>query len=898
MGFINDLKNFVFNLTTVSKKPSKSSNSAPPYLYDGLYGHEYYPPVSKDALLSAYQSWVYVFASKNATSIANVPLNVYVSKNSKNAINYSSKIIHKKHLSHLKTPTISRLVNKARQVEEIYEHPLITLLEKPNPVYTGFELKYLTVLHLELTGDSFWYIVRDAFNRPKEIWPLNPAKIKIIPSKKNFIAGYIYVVDAYKIPFEVDEIIHFKYPHPNDPYWGISPLEANWNSYNLDISIENFQAAIFKNMGRPDGIIMFDHNLDDESFERIRINWQKTYGGSSKAGKIAILEGGSKYQQISTTPRDLEYIQGKKVIKEQLANAYGQTLAMYSESANRSNADTAIYTYMLHTIMPKINFIVEKLNASLVKDYDNNLFIGYENIVPEDKEYQLKKKDLFLKNGIKTINETRQEEGLEPVIYGEFPMVNMAARPYAYDTTNPDMIMDDAYISEDKDANNIPDKKDDEDKDSDKNEDKKKSFKSVKKALNLDDVGEEFWIKFIDSIKSDEDTLKNKINDILKLYVNDILKVIKNEEDYLDKFPKEEEYADVISIQLAKYMAKVYNNAYKQGLNDIKKAIENKSIDEDTLSEMFNLKDENAIKALQDKIDKTSIKAVTTIKNKALQIILEGITNGWTNEEIIEQIELKVPSYTLNEAEIIARTEIIWAGNMGRLEAFKNSQMIETKIWYTALDERTCEYCASLHGKEVKLEDSFDLKQVASMGLDISYHNGELLAPPLHPHCFDEATKVLTDKGFKYFRDLKGNEKFISINPKTLDIEYVKAVNYISYDYMGDLIKFKAEELDLLVTPDHQMVYNKKENALNNNMTLDFMNAKDYDDSKGRMLLKIPYNGKKKWIDKFEKEYVFYNGKVYDVELEKNHILYVNRNGKSVWSGNCRCIILPGEIKV
>lgn len=36
-----------------------------------------------------------------------------------------------------------------------------------------------------------------------------------------------------------------------------------------------------------------------------------------------------------------------------------------------------------------------------------------------------------------------------------------------------------------------------------------------------------------------------------------------------------------------------------------------------------------------------------------------------------------------------------------------------------------------------------------------------------------------------------------------------------------------------------------------------------------------------------------YNGTVWCVEAEKNHIIYVRRNGKCLWCGNCRCIILP-----
>jgi len=40
-------------------------------------------------------------------------------------------------------------------------------------------------------------------------------------------------------------------------------------------------------------------------------------------------------------------------------------------------------------------------------------------------------------------------------------------------------------------------------------------------------------------------------------------------------------------------------------------------------------------------------------------------------------------------------------------------------------------------------------------------------------------------------------------------------------------------------------------------------------------------------------ETVDYDGLVYDVQLAKNHVLWVRRNGKTCWSGNCICTLVP-----
>lgn len=47
----------------------------------------------------------------------------------------------------------------------------------------------------------------------------------------------------------------------------------------------------------------------------------------------------------------------------------------------------------------------------------------------------------------------------------------------------------------------------------------------------------------------------------------------------------------------------------------------------------------------------------------------------------------------------------------------------------------------------------------------------------------------------------------------------------------------------------------------------------------------------------FEKETVQYNGYVYDLTLEKNHIMYVMRNGTCYWGSNCLCASAPITIQ-
>lgn len=77
--------------------------------------------------------------------------------------------------------------------------------------------------------------------------------------------------------------------------------------------------------------------------------------------------------------------------------------------------------------------------------------------------------------------------------------------------------------------------------------------------------------------------------------------------------------------------------------------------------------------------------------------------------------------------------------------------------------------------------------------------------------CYDDRTRVLTQNGFKYFKDVDiHNEKIATVNPKTRELEYHFASNKIEKPYNGKMLHFKNKTIDLMVTPNHNMVYKKK----------------------------------------------------------------------------------------
>lgn len=76
----------------------------------------------------------------------------------------------------------------------------------------------------------------------------------------------------------------------------------------------------------------------------------------------------------------------------------------------------------------------------------------------------------------------------------------------------------------------------------------------------------------------------------------------------------------------------------------------------------------------------------------------------------------------------------------------------------------------------------------------------------LQGECYSQDTQVLTSSGWKYFYEVEQNDKVFTLNNQTNEIELQRPTRFYEFNYNGQLYNFKSKKLDLLVTPNHNMV--------------------------------------------------------------------------------------------
>lgn len=78
-------------------------------------------------------------------------------------------------------------------------------------------------------------------------------------------------------------------------------------------------------------------------------------------------------------------------------------------------------------------------------------------------------------------------------------------------------------------------------------------------------------------------------------------------------------------------------------------------------------------------------------------------------------------------------------------------------------------------------------------------------------YCFDKDTEIMTKDGWKYLKDVNIKEDtFLSREPTTKKLDYLKATDYINYHYQGQMIHYTGRQIDFCVTPEHKIFFNKE----------------------------------------------------------------------------------------
>ncbi len=318
--------------------------------------------------------------------------------------------------------------------KQIYDHSLLSFLHLINPFQTSEEFIALDTIYMECVGESFWILNNNALGEPGEAILAYPQKMSVVPDKAfPFVKGYVYGNGPDAVPLDVNEVIHFKFPNPQNQYRGLGQAQPIGVNLDAEKNSDKWVNQFFYNSARPDGVIQFDYTLSDEQFDKLKRQWSERHQGVSKAHSVGLLEGGGKYVQIQNSVKDMDFPNLKLKNRDIILGVEGmpQSVMGISENVNKANAEAGDYTFARWIVKPRLDWKLAKLQEQLVPKFRNskNLQLGYEEVVPETIDQKRELAESGMRAGYLTINEARKLRGLDALPDGDVLLIPLNLIP-------------------------------------------------------------------------------------------------------------------------------------------------------------------------------------------------------------------------------------------------------------------------------------------------------------------------------------------------------------------------------------------------------------------------------------------------------------------------------------
>ena len=581
--------------------------------------------------------------------------------------------------------------------EEVENHPILKLLDDVNPNTTRYDLFYLTQAFLDLVGNEYWYLARDAKGVVREIYPIAPDQMEVVVSKENplIISGYLYGQKGNQTPFEANEILHFKNFNPlakyPTPHKGVGIVEMALWAVETDNEARNWNYSFFKNSARPDGLLTTETTLTDKQFDRVKEQWTQKHQGSSNNGKTAILEGGLKWQDVAKTQKEMDFIAQRTFSRDEILSIFRvpKTVVGITDDVNRANAEASDYIFARRTIKPLMEKFVNTLNEYLMPEYGKaNHVLKFRNPVPQDRLTVIQEYSLGINKWL-TRNDIRRVEGLEPsqsgdtfyASFGEAPqdVVNVPIKgktAVSKAVTKSDDVIDD-FIAR------LP---------------KKKELSKIKDTQKT--IFKEVYIKRFDENE------KALIVDVKKYFINQEAEVIKNlEDEYSGLKPKEYKLKGIDDVIFDEKKAiatgiSLITPHLRNFLNQGAELADNISDGE------YNPNDVASLTFIQERAKFFAESITKTTAEALIRSLGEGLDSGEGVEDLKKRINEVYQYAEAYRTEVIARTEVSASLNEGAVQAYKQAG-IEHLEWVAIGDDKTAEICLANDGQVRKIGEAF-----------------------------------------------------------------------------------------------------------------------------------------------------------------------------------------------
>lgn len=295
--------------------------------------------------------------------------------------------------------------------------------DAPNDFQTSFDWRLTKTMQILRHGVGYSFINRSLSGEPLEFLPMRSDRVECTQNK-DYSLSYVFTdADGKKIPLRQDQVFRVL-GYSMDGVTPMSPIEYHRQTIGIASAAGNHAASMFKNGAKMSGVLQNDgHFSSDEVAKRVKQSWDESTSGAN-ANKTALLEDGLKWQQVSMSNRDAQYIESRKFQIEEIARIYRVPPHKigHLERSTNNNIEHQGLEFVTDTMMPwnirwEQSFSRDVLGRTLSKRFFSELLV--DGLMRGDSAARSEFYSKAVGGPWMTINEARKAENRDPVAGGD-----------------------------------------------------------------------------------------------------------------------------------------------------------------------------------------------------------------------------------------------------------------------------------------------------------------------------------------------------------------------------------------------------------------------------------------------------------------------------------------------
>lgn len=318
---------------------------------------------------------------------------------------------------------------KPRGRELVDTLPLYTLLhDAPNRAMDSMSFRQRLTIDALLGGNGYAEIVRTNGGDPLELFPLNRSRVVPWCDNDGSLHYDVYEPHGTVRTLPASDMFHLR--GIGDGYTGWSIVRLARETIGGAMAAEGMANSSFADSSIPSGILEHPGTLKPEARANLIKTWEARHRNKRN---MAVLEGGLKYNALSVSNKDAEFLESRQFSVEEIARWFRVPphKIQHLLRSTFSNISEQNIEYVVDCLLSWAVRWEHEIKRKLIPKRTTDLFakLLFDALLRGDTASRSAFYREMLNSGVLSINDVREKEDMNPIDGGDVHFVPSTMMP-------------------------------------------------------------------------------------------------------------------------------------------------------------------------------------------------------------------------------------------------------------------------------------------------------------------------------------------------------------------------------------------------------------------------------------------------------------------------------------